>query len=165
METTKQGRQRQVVVIRRARPEEAETLSGLMRRSKAHWGYDQAFMEVNQALLTITAEAIKRDTVYIAEVGDRVAGMSHLAQLEGDEALLDDLFVEPEHIGTGVGAALWRHAAGLAREWGARAIVLDADPNARPFYERMGAVITGETASTTMPGRTMPRMRYELGDD
>jgi GNAT superfamily N-acetyltransferase len=153
------------VVIRRARPEEEAALSGLMWRSKAHWGYDQAFMEANRVQLTISADAIERDAVYVAEVGDTVAGMSHLIRLEGDEALLDDLFVEPEHIGTGVGAALWRHAAGLARELGVRAMILDADPNARPFYERMGAVVTGEIASTNAPGRTLPRMRFDLQDN
>jgi GNAT superfamily N-acetyltransferase len=150
------------VIIRRARPDEAETLTELIMRSKAHWGYDQAFLDACRPLLALTPETIERDPVYCAEVEGGLAGVSHLIELSDAEVDLDHLFVEPMFIGEGVGALLWRHAAGVAASMGATAIIFGADPNARPFYERMGAVVVGETASAIVPGRTTPRMRYEL---
>jgi hypothetical protein len=41
---------------------------------------------------------------------------------------------------------------------------LDAEPNAMGFYERMGAVRVGVTASTLVPGRELPRMRVPLDE-
>lgn len=35
-------------------------------------------------------------------------------------------------------------------------------PNAMGFYERMGAVRVGVTASSVVPGRELPRMRVPL---
>lgn len=67
-------------------------------------------------------------------------------------------------MGRGIGAHLWRHAVEQARAEGARAVVLDADPNARPFYERMGAVVVSWKDSTAVPGRRSPQMRFELAN-
>lgn len=150
------------VLIRRALPDEAEALTELMMRSKAHWGYDQPFLDACRPLLTITPGTIKRDPAYCAEIAGTIAGICHIKRLSDDEVNLDDLFVEPAFIGQGVGAALWRYAVALAGEMGARALVFGVDPNARAFYEYMGAVVVGENISKVFPGRTTPQMRYEL---
>ena len=50
-----------------------------------------------------------------------------------------------------------------ATKQGARAIALGADPNARPFYERMGAIVTDWFDSSLEPGQKAPTMRYDLG--
>jgi hypothetical protein len=42
--------------IRPARAGEADALTALALRSKAHWGYDAAFMEVVRPILTIEGE-------------------------------------------------------------------------------------------------------------
>ena len=150
--------------IRRARPEEAEALTALIRRSKAHWGYDEALLEIWRPQLTLRAETIARDPVYCAEDArtGTLAGVSHWYALNDEEVYLDDLFVEPAYIGTGVGARLWRHAVERATAQDAREFVLDAEPNAQPFYEHMGAVVTGWQDSPDVPGRRLPRMRYDL---
>jgi GNAT superfamily N-acetyltransferase len=152
------------VTTRRARPGEAVALTELIMRSKAHWGYDQAFLDACRPVLALSPEVIQRDPVYCAEVAGRVAGVSHLIMLNDAEVDLDHLFVDPEFIGQGVGAQLWRHAVDRASALGARAIVFGADPNARPFYERMGAVVVSEQVSTIVAGRRTPQMRYEIPD-
>ena len=149
------------VCIRRAQPEEAEALTELIMRSKAQWGYDAAFLEACRADLTLRPESITRDYVVCAEVGGVVAGVAHVLMQDDGEAYLDDLFVEPAYMGQGVGKLLWGHAVEWAVAQGATAMVFGADPNARPFYERMGAAVVGEIVSTIVKGRTTPRMRYE----
>jgi hypothetical protein len=57
---------------------------------------------------------------------------------------------------------LWRHIVAEARAEGASAVLLDADPNARPFYERMGCMVTGWKESSELPGRRRPQMRYAV---
>ncbi len=149
-------------LVRRARPDEAEALTDLIMRSKSYWGYDQRVIEAYRACLSLSPEAIEHNPVYCAEVGGRRAGMSHLKRVAAAEIELVHLFVDPVFIGQGIGRRLWRHAVDLARSMGATALVFDADPHARPFYEHLGAVVTGEHCSTVIPGLTIPRLRYDL---
>ena len=58
--------------IRRARSEEAEQLSGLARRSKAHWGYDAEFLRRAAVELTITPRAITDHQVWVLEHEGRI---------------------------------------------------------------------------------------------
>ena len=146
--------------IRRARPEEAEQLSGLARRSKAHLGYDGEFLRRVAAELTITPRAITEHEVWVLEDQGRVVGFHRVIPCQ--PAVLEDLWLEPEAIGAGHGRRLWEHAVGVARAGGASAMELDAEPHAMGFYQRMGAVRVGVTASTVVPGRELPRMRVPL---
>lgn len=150
------------VRIRRAQPEEADALTALIMRAKGYWGYDQSFLELSRPVLTLTSESIERDPVHCAEVGDAIAGVSHLQRVNEAEVCLVALFVDPAFIGQGIGGLLWRHAVDLAKSMGATSLVFDADPHARPFYEHMGAIVEGYTPSEVLAERMLPLMRYEL---
>jgi len=148
--------------IRRARPDEADALSALAARSKAHWGYDAAFLERVRDAMTLHPEDVDQHEVWVLESssGDPIG---YHRVMPGDPAELEDLWVEPSAIGSGGGRLLFEHAVDVARSGGASALEIDADPNAVGFYERMGAVQIGETQSTLIPGRTLPRLRILLG--
>lgn len=147
--------------IRRARPSEADELSAVARRSKAHWGYDAEFMERARPELSIGADAIAEHDVWVLEDGTgEVVGWHRV--ILGEPAILEDLWLEPSEIGAGHGRRLWEHAASVARGNGASVMELDADPHVVGFYERMGARVVGETPSRIAPGRTLPRMRITL---
>lgn len=139
-------------------------LTALIMRSKAHWGYDPTLLEAWRADHLLDAATIARDEVYCAEdaLTGAVMGVSHFYPIDGNEVYLDRLFVEPTWMGRGVGAWLWRHAVARATALGARALVLGADVNARPFYERMGAIVVGWSDSPLAPGGRNPTMRYDL---
>ncbi|MGQ9549674.1 MAG: GNAT family N-acetyltransferase [Roseiflexus sp.] len=74
--------------------------------------------------------------------------------------VLEDLWVSPDHIGQGIGRKLFAHAIKQALLSGADHLELDADPNAAPFYTRMGCCIAGERISEW--GRAVPHMIYDL---
>ena len=147
--------------IRRARPDEANALSALAARSKAHWGYDAAFMARVQDAMTLRAEDVDRHEVWVLE-SESGTPIGYHRVIPGDPAELEDLWVEPAAIGSGVGRRLFDHAVEIARGVGASALEIDADPHAVGFYERMGAVRIGETSSKLIPGRTLPRLRMPL---
>lgn len=113
--------------IRHARAEEAAALSDLALRSKAHWGYDAAFLEACREDLTITANDIADVPVFVLEEDGRVIGFYALCET-GNEALLTDLFVDSEHIGCGHGHRLWTHAVETALRLGFAALTLHSDP-------------------------------------
>lgn len=141
--------------IRPARADEAAALTELAMRSKAHWGYDDAFMDACRAELTVRADQV--DRIDVAELDGEVIGMVHL-----EPSALEDLFVEPSAIGTGVGAALFRHAVRRAAAEGMTTVAIDADPNAEGFYVAMGAVRVGESPSGSIAGRTLPRLEVRV---
>lgn len=149
------------VVLRPAAPGEETVLSDLAFRSKAHWGYDTAFLERVRLALEITDADVAEGGVVVAEqAGAGVVGFYRLAPA-GDRAELGHLFVDPPHIGTGLGARLYRHALDAARALGCRTVWLEADPNAEGFYRRLGAVTVDEVE--TLPGRRLPIMTTDLG--
>jgi GNAT superfamily N-acetyltransferase len=148
--------------IRRARPEEAATLSALALRSKAHWGYDAEFLAACRDDLTLSAEDIVRSPVYVFDGGGAPSGFYRLLLQDEDVAELDDLFVEPAAMGQGVGKRLWRHAVATAANLGCSEMVWQSDPQAEGFYLAMGARRAGESESTVTPGRMLPFMRFRL---
>jgi SAM-dependent methyltransferase len=149
------------VAIRRARPDEAGRLSDLAFRSKAHWGYDDAFMEACRDELTLTQTEIATTAVYVVASGDDLLGFHQIKEFRG-EAELWNLFIEPQAIGSGHGKRLWHHAATLARAWGYRALIVESDPYAEGFYRAMGMERGGEVPSGSIPGRVLPKLRIAL---
>ena len=149
--------------IRRARPEESAMLTELTFRSKAHWGYDDSFMERSRADLEFQAGKFLPDFhVYILEAEGEPSGYCSLIPVDTNTVELHDLFIEPRHIGKGYGKQLWDYAVNLARTLGFGRLVLTADPNAEPFYARQGAVRIGEKTSPVGSDRKLPLMEYIL---
>jgi N-acetylglutamate synthase-like GNAT family acetyltransferase len=153
---------RNAATIRRARPEEANALSDLSFRSKAHWGYDATFMEACRDDLTITPAEISDQPMYVLEKCHLLIGFYGLRRLDAEEALLHSLFVEPSAIGYGYGKRLWLHAVETARRLGFHSLALHSEPHAEGFYQAMGTVRVGDVLSTVAPGRLLPLMRFNL---
>lgn len=149
------------ITLRPARPDEAEALTGLILRSKAHWGYDDAFMAACREELTMTPEDVERRRTFVATAGDELAAVATLdgAPPEGE---LGTLFVDPAFIGQGLGKRLYRHVTALARAMGFASLTIDSDPNAEPFYQAMGAKTIGSTPSGSIPGREVPLLHVDL---
>jgi GNAT superfamily N-acetyltransferase len=144
--------------IRSAQAGEAEFLTALCVRSKAHWGYDDTFMRLSQASLTVCDADIASGRVLAATDNNIVFGV---ARVEPDGEL-GMMFVDPPAMGRSAGRALFAAAAALARRLGARSMPILADPNAAPFYERMGARFVSHAPSDAIPGRTLPLYEYDL---
>ncbi len=147
--------------IRRARPAEAGTITALVRRSKAYWGYDDDFMAAVQPDLTVTPDLIRDRHTHVCETSDGLVGCYDIA-VGKDAAELELFFVDPDHIGRGVGRQLWRHLVDHARRCGARRLRIESDPSAASFYQAMGAQLQGEVQSHHIPGRALPLLTYDL---
>jgi GNAT superfamily N-acetyltransferase len=126
------------VRVRRARTDEGEQLRAIAIAAKGHWGYDIERVREWAAGGDFSAAGLRSKEVYVAELSGRVVGWSALIP-RGEVCWLDDLWIEPEWIGRGIGSRLFRHAAERARELAALTMEWEAEPNALGFYERMGA--------------------------
>ena len=152
------------VTIREAVADDAACLSLLAIRSKAHWGYSAEFMDACVDELSVSPGHIENcDFHYVvAEVHEQVAGFYALEGLSGDEIELGALFVDPDHIGTGVGKTLVETAKLHAVNLGAHKLNIQGDPNAEKFYRAAGAELTGSKASDSIPGRFLPTFQISL---
>jgi N-acetylglutamate synthase-like GNAT family acetyltransferase len=149
--------------IRQARPDECSALTELTMRSKAHWGYDAAFMANVRKDLEVIAEKFLPDFhVYVLETDNEIIGFYSLRPEDAETVTLEDLFIEPKHIGRGYGGQLWDHSLRVAQKIGFSRLTLISDPYAEPFYARQGAVRIAEIESNALAGRMLPVMEFIL---
>ncbi len=140
---------------------ELPALSDLCMRSKAAWGYDAAFMAACRRELSFDLHDLKSSHIAVATRGEDVVGVAQV-RAAGNEADLAKVFVEPAAMRRGVGQALFAWALDTARALGASRMVIEADPDAAPFYRRLGAREAGLVPSGSIAGRMLPKLVIEL---
>lgn len=150
--------------VTRARPEQAERLSQIAYAAKSYWGYPSQWIEMWHNQLTITKQFILRNEVYAAVDDDETVLGFYALNDNGETMKLDHLWVQPRSLHAGVGRKLFEHAVALATERGAKEIVIESDPNAEGFYQKMGAETVGEvTYELEGLPRSLPLMAYPIG--
>lgn len=141
-------------------------MTALAMRSKAHWGYDAAFMAAAEAELTVTPGKLAAFPHLVAERDSVLLGLASLEWDEADRAAgtayLALMFVDPDAMGSGAGAALFEAICHEALEAGFKRLLIESDPQAEGFYLRMGAVRTGDAPSASIPGRFLPLLEMAL---
>ena len=150
--------------IRKAVTEDAPALTRIAHEAKRHWGYPEHWLRHWQDELTISADFIAGNDVYVAEDESGLVGFYALI-IRKEKAELDHLWVTPQHIGTGVGKELFLHAMQHAARERVAEVEISSDPNAEGFYRKMGAHRIGETV-LELDGepRTLPLLFVEPGE-
>ncbi|MCY9513041.1 GNAT family N-acetyltransferase [Paenibacillus apiarius] len=143
------------MMIRRATNEDSNTLSELAYRSKAYWGYSKEFLDKCKDDLTVTVPYMEMNPVYVLEKNNKIIAFYSITL---NEKKLEALFIDPEHIGKGLGKLLWLDLLSKAKQLNIEEFTFDSDPNAEAFYVKMGAKRIGETPSTVFPDRRLPLM-------
>ena len=140
--------------IRAPHPTDAQRLTAIALAAKRHWGYSEELISLWRADLTVTPQFIVDCPVFCAVRDSEIVGFNALSR-QGETFDLDHLWVEPQHIGIGVGTLLFEHAVRTARSMGGSVLNIASDPHAEGFYLRMGASRVGEVPSRP-EGRTLP---------
>ena len=141
--------------LRAARPDEAQRLSEIACRSKAHWGYSTAQIDSwRPAFLTVTDNYIRAHSVWVAaDSRDRAIAFAALERKAAGD-VLEHLWVLPAYMGMGIGRRLFQRVAAESP-----AFTFTSDPHADDFYRRMGARKVGEVGSAHQ-GRALTKFRY-----
>ncbi|MEO0913379.1 MAG: GNAT family N-acetyltransferase [Pseudomonadota bacterium] len=145
------------VTIRKALPGDVAAMTELALRSKQSNGYSDAFMEACREELRVTEAALSEAEYWVA-VDAEICGMAAL----GPEGEVHAFFIDPDRKRQGIGRLLWDALRLRAEALGHETLHLDADPEAVPFYEKLGFVVVGEAPSGSIPGRMLPRMERDL---
>lgn len=111
--------------------------------------------------LTLQPVDLAETEVIVALADGAIVGVAQLS-LDDNESELDKLFVEPGWIGHGIGRMLFYWSVEKAKTLGARFMLVTADPNAVPFYEKVGFERIGKEPSGSIAGRSLPVYRIPL---
>lgn len=112
--------------------------------------------ETDQAL--DVRQGLSPPAQYFTAVRDgQPAGMVCIWLGDGGPAVVEDVFVHPDHRHHGIASALIAHAVGWGRDHGAGAVLIAADPSDTPkdLYVRLGFVPVVATGSLTAPPAAM----------
>jgi GNAT superfamily N-acetyltransferase len=115
-------------------------------------------MKLWEEQLKISPEYIEKNIVDVAYIEGKEAGFFSI-NIEDRE--LEDFWVDPEHMGKGVGRGMFKEVRQRMEELSISEITIISDPNALAFYEKMGAQIIGESESVP-PGRKLPKLKFTL---
>lgn len=97
----------------------------------------------------------------MAEENGKIVGVAQF-KVTGSEADLLKLFVEPTMLCGGLGTNYFTGLPTKQWQWGASHVV-EADPDAAPFYRRMGAKDSGFAPSGSISGTSLPKLAKVLG--
>ena len=108
--------------------------------------------------MTISADYIIKNTVYVAVVDDEIAGYYSIVNNPEDfwagkvfvmkGYWLEHLFIKPSLIKKGIGSLLIQHLIRRCKELEISKILIFADPNSKGFYTKMGADLIQESPSS-----------------
>jgi GNAT superfamily N-acetyltransferase len=141
--------------IRNAVPGDMAALRDVFRRSSLSNDGDRAKLLAHPEFLELSDVPVAAGRVRAAvSDDDAVVGFASWAPTPG--ALeLDDLFVDPDQMQRGVGRALVRDLVVIASSRGAKRIEVTANPDARPFYTKVGFVADDYVQTTFGPAIRM----------
>lgn len=134
--------------IEKAKRTEAVQMTELALLSKSHWKYEAKQIEKWRDELTLTEKDIDKKQVYKLVNGDKLIGFYAYYPENNTDIKLDYLFVAPEYIGQGFGKKLLLDFLKRIKKTTFERVILEADPNAEKFYERMGFQVIGKCKSS-----------------
>ncbi len=148
--------------IRLANTGDAFDLTNLAKKSKAYWEYDSLLLKKWENELTITPDFINNSASAVAEMDGKIIGFWCRELIESNEITSGYLFVDPEYMGMGCASALFNALKKELVNKGIMSFTLEADPNAKDFYIKIGGVEIGKIESPVVRGRMLPIIKFEL---
>lgn len=139
-----------------------EFLNGIIKASKAHWGYDDDFMKKFMENFGLTGDYISRRSTYVVSVETNTVGLYSFSRNKDHQLELDHFFLHPDYIGQGIGKIMWEHCVESAKSHKDPFFLLWSDPSAEGFYFKMGCEKIGERKSPMMPNRYPGIFRFDL---
>ncbi|WP_311877595.1 GNAT family N-acetyltransferase [Microbacterium forte] len=129
--------------IRRADPSDADRLAVMLHAFNTEFDTETPGAEVLAQRLQVLLAESSTFAVLGGEpaVGVALVTLRSNVWSDGPVALLDEMYVEPEQRGTGIGSAILQHMVEICRELGVAAIEInvdESDAGAMRFYERHG---------------------------
>ena len=141
-----------------ARGCEASELNRIAIESEAFWGYDSDFMDKFKVSYQVTEEFIRKNPTFILYECHKIIGFYSLL-INPQESTIEYFYIQPEYIGKGYGKKMWNHLANYCKAHNINELTLVTSPQAKEFYEKMGAIQIGEVESILKKDRLIPLLK------
>jgi maltose O-acetyltransferase len=155
----------QEIRIDKVQTYDSVALTEIAFAAKRHWRYPEHYYELWQDELTISDDYISQNIVYKLSYLDSVIGFYSIIENEtdiysGDIFIkkgfwLEHMFINPDYHRNGIGRIMINHVKHIAENNGISSLMIFADPFAKGFYDKIGAVYLSKSKSS-IPGRLIP---------
>ncbi|MFA6262259.1 MAG: GNAT family N-acetyltransferase [Bacteroidia bacterium] len=149
------------MTIKRAISSDHLILTDITKKAKAYWGYSDEQMEKWSDILTITSDYIEKNSVYKLCIDTATIGYYSFFEPDEGTVELDNLFLFPDYIGSGLGRLLIVDFIERMKAANIKYIVLEAEPKAEGFYEKFGFVKVGQVESS-IENRFLFKMKLKI---
>jgi GNAT superfamily N-acetyltransferase len=144
--------------IRTGRPDDAEALRELHRAASYVWEEDREQLDAHPEVFGVDPQALASGYVRVAIATDGTPiGFATVRPAPAQECVLEDLFVEPALMRTGVGRTLVEDAVARAAADGHAVMSVVAASRTLGFYERLGFVVDGDATTQFGPALRLSR--------
>lgn len=150
--------------IKKTNRNDAKSITELTLRSKNYWNYGAEQMEEWRDEMTIDSKYIDENQVYKLVDNEKLIGFYAYQPENTKDIKLNFFFVEPDCIGKGYGKLLMNDFLIRIKNTDCERVILDADPNAEKFYERLGFKVIGKLQSS-IKNRILPIMELKIQKD
>jgi ribosomal protein S18 acetylase RimI-like enzyme len=147
--------------IEKASIKDAKDLTELTIRSKSYWDYSAEQIEEWRSDLTVSETYILEKEVYKLTENNNIIGYYSFFKSNDTDVKLENLFVDPKFIGCGIGKILMADLLQRIRKTKVERVILDSDPNAEKFYEKIGFKVIGKL-ETSIENRFLPKMEMKI---
>lgn len=149
-----------MVQLRAPRASEFVEMTELCVRAKLYWGYDPLFVDDCRRDLRLLESELTTTGIQVATEANWIVGVVQYSVDRAGIAYLEKLCVEPKHVGKSIGSTLFQWAILDARSSGASRLVIQSDEAAAGFFQKMGALVLGQSPPDSPLGR--PSLSLDL---
>ena len=144
------------VHVRVADPHDEPALARIFREASLFNAEDRDALLAHPEALILSADVLARGRTRVATVADgTVVGFATTRPTDPGVLELDDLFVDPDAMRTGVARQLMLRIATEADREGVARIDVTANPHARGFYDAVGFVLGPRVDTEFGPAQRM----------
>ncbi|MCX2678421.1 GNAT family N-acetyltransferase [Galbibacter sp. EGI 63066] len=147
--------------FRKAKLDDIQELNQISLKSKKYWGYPDQWIENWSDELTLTSEKFAEQEIVVGEIETQVVGFCSISENKDNYEILH-LWLLPNFIGKGYGKKLLTRTIEEFVKTD-KPIIVEADPNAEPFYKSQGFV-TFDSIESVPSGRFLPVMKKTIAE-
>ena len=136
-------------------------INKLIESAKRHWGYSDELINLWLPDLLITPENIISRTFWCMKINEEIKGALSLSVISNGVFELEDFWLAPSLIGTGLGRKMFQYVISHLKSIKAKKMIIISDPNAEGFYQEMGAKRI-KFIDSKPKGRVLPVMELSI---
>jgi len=139
------------IELRFATDHDIGTINELIKSSKSYWHYSPEYLSKSFAILQIDSKYLRENHCRTISVSDEISCFFAIKGFKNTWEL-EHLWVLPNVMRQGLGRLAFQESIGIVSRFGAKNLRILPDPGAKTFYQRMGAIYSGKTFQSRIPG-------------